>query len=155
MKKITAGSFRKASHGAGAIFFILLLTGCETTGDPSQGGLFGWSESKAIERQQELRQQWATSSAAERTQRQQQESLRRSRTQLQRDVAARNTQLQALQAEIAALRRALQTGDIRALDAARRAEDLRGPVTSATGAGSDQLRADFAEIDQQINLLTQ
>jgi hypothetical protein len=24
-----------------------LMTACETTGDPSQGGLFGWSEGKA------------------------------------------------------------------------------------------------------------
>ena len=28
----------------------LLLTSCETTGDPRQGGLFGWSESKAQNR---------------------------------------------------------------------------------------------------------
>ena len=27
-----------------------LLTSCETTGDPRQGGLFGWSESKAQDR---------------------------------------------------------------------------------------------------------
>jgi hypothetical protein len=30
-----------------------LLTACETTGDPQQGGLFGWSEAKARDRQQE------------------------------------------------------------------------------------------------------
>ena len=29
----------------------LLLAACETTGDPNQGGLFGWSESKAKTRQ--------------------------------------------------------------------------------------------------------
>jgi hypothetical protein len=27
-----------------------LLTACETTGDPSQGGLFGWSQQKADQR---------------------------------------------------------------------------------------------------------
>lgn len=27
-----------------------LLTSCETTGDPTQGGLFGWSETKAKQR---------------------------------------------------------------------------------------------------------
>lgn len=31
----------------------LFLTGCETTGDPRQGGLFGWSETKAQGRIQE------------------------------------------------------------------------------------------------------
>lgn len=28
----------------------LVLTSCETTGDPNQGGLFGWSQSKADQR---------------------------------------------------------------------------------------------------------
>jgi hypothetical protein len=30
---------------------FVFLTACETTGDPTQGGLFGWSESKAKTRQ--------------------------------------------------------------------------------------------------------
>jgi hypothetical protein len=34
---------------------LLVQTGCETTGDPTQGGLFGWSEGKAKTRQTELR----------------------------------------------------------------------------------------------------
>ncbi len=34
-----------------ASFVVLLFVGCETTGDPTQGGLFGWSETKARERQ--------------------------------------------------------------------------------------------------------
>jgi hypothetical protein len=34
---------------------LLIQTGCETTGDPTQGGLFGWSETKAQRRQDELR----------------------------------------------------------------------------------------------------
>ena len=32
----------------------VLLAGCATTGDPQRGGLFGWSENKARERQHEL-----------------------------------------------------------------------------------------------------
>lgn len=32
------------------------LASCQTTGDPSQGGLFGWSEGKAQGRQQDLKQ---------------------------------------------------------------------------------------------------
>jgi len=34
-----------------ALFWM--AAGCETTGDPTKGGLFGWSESKARERQNE------------------------------------------------------------------------------------------------------
>ncbi|RBP43662.1 hypothetical protein DES53_10560 [Roseimicrobium gellanilyticum] len=43
-----------------AVGASLLLTSCETTGDPNQGGLFGWSQSKADyrlhEREQRLNQ---------------------------------------------------------------------------------------------------
>jgi len=34
----------------------LMLVSCETTGDPSQGGLFGWSSSKADQRSAALQQ---------------------------------------------------------------------------------------------------
>lgn len=34
----------------------ILLTACETTGDPSQGGLFGWSEGKAQGRSAAMQQ---------------------------------------------------------------------------------------------------
>jgi hypothetical protein len=34
----------------------LLLSGCETTGDPQQGGLFGWSEGKARTRSDAIEQ---------------------------------------------------------------------------------------------------
>jgi hypothetical protein len=40
---------------AAAAASLLVQTGCETTGDPTQGGLFGWSETKAQQRQSELR----------------------------------------------------------------------------------------------------
>src|SRR4051812_18141021 len=33
---------------------LAALSACETTGDPNQGGLFGWSESKAKTRQAAL-----------------------------------------------------------------------------------------------------
>ena len=36
-----------------AVSASLLLTSCETTGDPNQGGLFGWSQSKANYRLEE------------------------------------------------------------------------------------------------------
>lgn len=43
------------------IGLVLLVTiiplGCKTTGDPKQGGLFGWDEKKATQRQQALEKQ--------------------------------------------------------------------------------------------------
>jgi hypothetical protein len=38
---------------------VMLLAACETTGNPREGGLFGWSEAKARERQAARRQQVA------------------------------------------------------------------------------------------------
>ncbi len=42
-----------------AVSAALMLTSCETTGDPTQGGLFGWSQTKANYRQQALRDELA------------------------------------------------------------------------------------------------
>lgn len=36
------------------ILFMLALSSCQTTGDPSQGGLFGWDEAEAKLRQKAL-----------------------------------------------------------------------------------------------------
>ncbi len=44
---------RRAARLGGWLAAGWLLTGCATTGDPQQGGLFGWSEAKARDRQQE------------------------------------------------------------------------------------------------------
>lgn len=45
----------KRIHILTASIAALTLTACETTGDPTQGGLFGWSEGKARQRQSALR----------------------------------------------------------------------------------------------------
>ena len=39
----------------GTVSLCAIFAACETTGDPTQGGLFGWSEAKARERQSERR----------------------------------------------------------------------------------------------------
>ncbi len=45
--------FRQVSNYETAcqITLGIQFTGCQTTGNPNEGGLFGWSESKAIKRQ--------------------------------------------------------------------------------------------------------
>jgi len=42
----------------------LLAAGCATTGDPREGGLFGWSETKAQARQREREQRAEAAQAA-------------------------------------------------------------------------------------------
>ena len=44
---------RSAARLGGWLAMGGLLAGCATTGDPQQGGLFGWSEAKARDRQSE------------------------------------------------------------------------------------------------------
>ncbi len=38
------------------LFLAVAMTGCQTTGDPTKGGLFGWSEKKADKRQEDMKQ---------------------------------------------------------------------------------------------------
>ena len=42
------------------VFCLAFLPACETTGDPKQGGLFGWSETKAEQRIEQKEQQKTT-----------------------------------------------------------------------------------------------
>lgn len=46
----------KTTHLLPLVLGALALAGCETTGDPTQGGLFGWSETKAQSRSAALQQ---------------------------------------------------------------------------------------------------
>jgi hypothetical protein len=54
----------RAARLCGVLAISGILTGCATTGDPQQGGLFGWSETKARERQSERQNRVAGEKAA-------------------------------------------------------------------------------------------
>lgn len=45
---------RNGFRSGSALLSLAMLGACATTGDPHRGGLFGWSETKARNRQQEL-----------------------------------------------------------------------------------------------------
>lgn len=61
-----------------AAFIAVTLVSCETTGDPTQGGLFCWSQAKAEARQSALESELNT--------------LNRKNQQLQRDRSALQSQ---------------------------------------------------------------
>jgi hypothetical protein len=46
----------KTTHILPLALGVLAFAGCETTGDPTQGGLFGWSEGKAKARSSALQE---------------------------------------------------------------------------------------------------
>lgn len=58
---------------------LLGLVSCETTGDPTQGGLFGWSETKAQGRIYERRQTLSATEADNAYQYQRTQQLQRQR----------------------------------------------------------------------------
>ncbi len=79
------------------VFIITgLIAGCETTGDPRQGGLFGWSEEKAVSRQENLKQTLSEEEAA--AAREKQASI-----ELQNRKAAKQAEIQRQKRRIAYL----------------------------------------------------
>jgi chromosome segregation ATPase len=88
----------------------LLLGGCETTGDPRQGALFGWSEAKARDRQALLRQQLDEANADNRSASARSSSLRAAQSSLRTDVSARSARLSALEGRVANLQQASASG---------------------------------------------
>lgn len=63
-----------------SVFLLVLglsvLTACTTTGDPQQGGLFGWSERKAQTRQEVMHEEIATHQATTQEQAEEHQYLR-------------------------------------------------------------------------------
>lgn len=84
-------------------FAMLLIIGCQSTGDPKQGGLFGWSENKAVERQnilketkyEEERKMEGSSSESER--------LKKERASLQVELARQRKMLTEIDSDLNAL----------------------------------------------------
>ncbi|MGT2476667.1 hypothetical protein [Paraburkholderia terrae] len=76
-----------------------LLTACETTGDPRAGGLFGWSQSKAQARQDDLRRQIDESNRESQTEQQQTAAMQAQQRGLQSEVGDLQAQLNASLAE--------------------------------------------------------
>ena len=106
-----------------------LLTGCATTGDPRQGGLFGWDEGKARERQNERKAHVAGAQA---------------------ELAGEESRARSLSDEEAATGRRIGAAgekhqraeeNLRALQAALVAKTERLEAESPTSAGASRARS--------------
>jgi hypothetical protein len=106
-----------AARSAGLLAAGWVLMGCTTTGDPRQGGLFGWSEAKARDRQKERQDRMAGEEA-----------------ELSREDARAST----LEARNASTERGLASATLEH----QRAEERLRVQQSATLAKIDQLEAD-------------
>jgi len=83
----------------------VLLTGCETTGDPRAGGLFGWSETKAVERRDALVSQEQQERSSLEASRARQRELQARERSLDSQLAAQQAKLAKMQQELADIKK--------------------------------------------------
>jgi hypothetical protein len=118
---------------------VALLSACETTGDPREGGLFGWSETKARQRQVERRAEVAAAESA--VMREQQRSA-----ELQSRNARASRQL-AIAAARAEDERARAADRIRLREASVRAKAALLEEESPTAATASRARKLSAQVE--------
>lgn len=108
---------------AGPVLALTLLSACATTGDPTQGGLFGWSETKAQQRQAELARQDESAQQGSANARRQVEALQKQHDGLATESERQQKALDRLLAENAdldaRLRSLMQQRSLSAADMAR------------------------------------
>ena len=119
------------------------LTACETTGDPTQGGLFGWSEGKAKQRQAALHDAVALehergSAARAQTGRLQAES-RSNAAEISRQRAQLNRMLS-------------QLDEVDRAGGSSRTSSLRSRITETRG-GSDISESQVRSLDSEVRSL--
>lgn len=131
------------------------FTGCETTGDPNQGGLFGWSSSKANQRSAAYHAQLRREN--DRLQDEETETVR-----LQRQQKRLAGNIDAANAELA-----LMLGDVRAIEKtggaaiASKAAAVRADIEQARGSSDPdakqvgQMRREVESLREELRLLQQ
>lgn len=120
-----------------AAVLVLTMAGCQTTGDPREGGLFGWSEARARDRQAALEAQSDAASKTADAEKRRGESLSRQQEQLRSEAAGLQAQLTQLLAENDSL-----DHEIRALIGKRQVSAATLARLHQTLADNEQARAD-------------
>ena len=137
----------------GVLLMLIACSGCQTTGDPTQGGLFGWSETKAISRQSELRNQLLASQNTNAQTSSRSRSLGRTVSTLNADIDAKSAQLARLRSEISALRGQIEGGEISSEAAKARAASLQKQINQLPVGETQAVNHDLEEIVERIKLL--
>lgn len=91
--------------------FILIIIGCQTTGDPKQGGLFGWSEDKAKGRQEELKGTLGQEEAEGQTLKAGSQELENEKAMKSAELAEQQKKLSALEYELDDIRKKISSAD--------------------------------------------
>ena len=141
---------RRAFLGCGAVAAALILGGCATTGDPTQGGLFGWSEAKAKERLAEKQTALAEEEAAMHSEQRQEGALRGTVQTNAGEIAAQEREIGALLANAEALEQEAPTpaDASRARRLRRGIERIRGNTGFSPEVRWSMLRDYAEEVDR-------
>lgn len=162
-------SARRGPHAFLALSLAALaVAACETTGDPTQGGLVGWSEDKARQRQEQLRSEAEATREQASAQRQRADALKGQEQTLLMSVQVLERQLRLLVDENVSLesqlREQMARRDLKASEAERLAQVLqrsqetraRAIASTAAGAAGEPARKQQLDaIEQQNRLLHQ
>jgi septal ring factor EnvC (AmiA/AmiB activator) len=142
-----------------ALLGCAALCGCQTTGDPNQGGLFGWSEKKARQRIAEREQTLGEDQAAMQTEQRHEAALRREVRANAEDLDEQQKEISQLLANVEALEQEAPTPAAasrarrlhREIDAVRENEalsvDERWTLLRQYSAEVDLMRAEVAGPD--------
>ncbi|MEP6672223.1 MAG: hypothetical protein ABJF10_23875 [Chthoniobacter sp.] len=157
---------RRAARLGGLLAAGMLLAGCATTGDPQQGGLFGWSEAKARDRQgerqkrvageeAELAQEDARGHALETHEARTDRGLAAAKVEHERSEAKLHSQQMALLAKIDQLESESPTpaSASRARTYRRKVNTIAAQVALTTSQRSERLRTIEADIDTALERL--
>ncbi len=153
----------------------LLTAGCQTTGNPREGGLFGWSEEKARERQSVLESQSETARRTAEDEQRRGEALAKQQAQARDHETAMRDQLRRLlsendrleaevrtlmsrrqlgTAEVARLREALSASEQARASARRGATQVPSPqTTAALTAHADAVSLHNRTLQREVLLL--
>jgi len=148
---------REETRSRFVVFLVCAaLCGCQTTGDPNQGGLFGWSEKKAQERQAEREETLSREQQTQRQEQQREAGLRREIHTNSEDLTEQQAEISQLLANAEALEREAPTPATasrarrlrHAIDAVRQNDSLsveqRWTLLRQYSAEVDLMRADTA-----------
>jgi hypothetical protein len=142
------------------------VAGCDTTGDPTQGGLFGWSENKARQRQQERQDRVVTEQNALSAQAGTSQSLEQKNASTDRQIAIAQAnhdraeaRLKSQEAPLVAKTEQLEAasptsaGASRARSYRRKVNTIVAQTALPAAQRSIRLQAIEAEVDRELEQL--
>lgn len=128
----------------------MVFAGCASTGNPREGGIF-WSETKARERQQVLRQQSRLSWEQAEREQDRTVQLKDRRASLRSSIAAQRKKISAMQSELSSLRQNAANPDV-ASNAAE-LERKRTNLETSQAENTEQLEAQVRDLQTEIDRL--